>query len=365
VISGLGYLGAVTKITYGLLERENKDERIAVQTKVQKIKGFDVLARELVEATREMYKQESDINDPTKHDAIYSALDLPKRGTKEEALLFRSTVKPRPTFIWGRRLILYRPKFVFRILVEFMMRRPRLARAWWWLFYRTVRCRKAYMNKLSDYTFFMDGNARAKKVGAFLGLKMQTIQQTFVVPFDPKAENWDAPKSTLTEWIRRAHEVFREQGLEPTLSDVLFLPEDEVFYMSATTHLAGFAASFAFETSNEQKQASIKAAFQQLADELWGDFQGRVYLVKNVHASQATLRDMYGQNALDFISLKSKLDPHCIFRNEFLDRTFGGLLKCDGDAAAEAGEEERLEATGRFRRAPEEERAPARERSEQ
>jgi decaprenylphospho-beta-D-ribofuranose 2-oxidase len=297
------------------------------------------------------------------HDAVYSALYLPRKGQKQEALLFKSTIKPRPRRLWGRQLLLYKPKALYRIVVEFMMRRPLLARFWWWLFYRTANPDKPYMNKLADYTFFMDGNARAKKVGAALGFKMQTIQQTFVVPFDPKAEKWDAAAKSLADWIEHVHGVFKAHDVEPTLSDILFLPEDELFYMSATTELAGFAASFAFETSNADKKARIDAAFRQLAKDLWSDFKGRVYLVKNVHADQPTLRDMYGQNALDFFSVKRDLDPHCVFLNGFLERNFSDMLQCDGAAAPAAVEEEELpEPTRRFRR--EEERARAGEREQ-
>jgi decaprenylphospho-beta-D-ribofuranose 2-oxidase len=362
VISGLGYLGAVTQITHELLPLKPQDQRIAVETRVQKIAGFAALADALVDTTQEMYRQISDPNDPRMHDAVYSALSLPRKGDKEEALVFRSTIKPRPRRLWGRQLLLYKPKAIFRIVVEFMMRRPLLSRLCWWVFYHTVNTDKHYMNKLADYTFFMDGNTRAKKVGAALGFKMRTIQQTFVVPFDPKAENWNAAKDSLKEWITHVRKVFRKHNLEPTLADVLFLPEDELFFMSATTELAGFAASFAFETSNEEKLARIKEAFRELSDDLRTDFKGRVYLVKNVHAHKDTLTTMYGQNALDFFRLKRDLDPHCIFRNEFLDRTFSDLLQCDGRAAAEAAEEERREPTRRFRR--EEEREPAGEREQ-
>jgi decaprenylphospho-beta-D-ribofuranose 2-oxidase len=311
-----------------------------------------------------MYSQDPDPNDPTKPDAIYSALYAPKRGPKRQALLFRSTIKPRPDRGRMRRFLLFRPKLIWRIPVEWMMRRPLLCRAWWWIFMRTTDDKKPYMNQLDGYTFFMDGNTRAKKLGNRFWFKMQNIQQTFVVPFDPKEEDWGEATDALTRWLEHAYQVFQKHKVAPTLSDVLFLPEDKLFLMSATTDLAGFASSFSFETSSRRRLAKVKEAFRELSDDLLANFEGRVYLVKNVHASQATLRQMYGDNALDFVRLKRDLDPHCIFHNEFLERTFGELLKGDGYGGPELAEEERGAVTGRFRRAPAEEREPARERPE-
>jgi len=61
---------------------------------------------------------------------------------------------------------------------------------------------------------------------------------------------------------------------------------------------------------------------------LWDQLQGRVYLVKNVYADPETLYEMYGANADEFLRLKRRLDPRCILRNHFLDRTFGDRLDC-------------------------------------
>ena len=36
---------------------------------------------------------------------------------------------------------------------------------------------------------------------------------------------------------------------------------------------------------------------------------------------------MYGERATDFVNLKRELDPDGILRNDFLERTFGELLR--------------------------------------
>ena len=84
--------------------------------------------------------------------------------------------------------------------------------------------------------------------------------------------------------------------------------------------------SYAFETGDRDELRRVEAAFRELADTLWAQFRGRVYLVKNVCADPATLAAMYGDNARAFFALKRELDPGCVLRNEFLERTFGDLL---------------------------------------
>ncbi len=116
-----------------------------------------------------MHDEDSDPNDPTKHDAIYSALYTTKRG-KQQALLFNSTIttstnrRPRDAAV--------RPGLLWRIPIEWtdakaasvqdvvVGLRPHLTNPG-----------KTYFNELEGYTFFMDGNARAKRIGKSLGVQ--------------------------------------------------------------------------------------------------------------------------------------------------------------------------------------------------
>ena len=164
----------------------------------------------------------------------------------------------------------------------------------------------------------MDGNARAKQKWPFGTLK--TVQQTFVVPSDLQG---DEAGDSLTRWLEETRRFFADRNLEPTLLDVLWLPRDLPFLMSATSDMAGFAVSYAFETSNPDKIERVKEAFTELSDILWRQYGGRVYLVKNVSVRQSTLAEMYGDNAYEFFALKRELDPGRMLRNEFLERTFG------------------------------------------
>jgi len=323
-IGGLGYLGAVVSITYCVLPVGGADDEIAVRTIVRKFHTFAELAEDLVPTARQTCEEEPDPDDPVKLDAIWSALDTRGDGT-EQALFFTSTyARTRER----RRMVLHRPRLLLRVLVEWLMRVPFISKLLWRFYFRFMfRDGEEYLDDLEGFAFFMDGNARAKRIGKSLGFKMRNAQQTFVVPSDPGAAGgWDKAKDDLVEWLGFAHRFLLDRGLAPTLHDTLFLPRDLPFLLSASADLPGFAVSYAFETSNQRRLERIEEAFRDLADILWERFGGRVYLVKNVFARPETLAQMYGDHAVEFFQLKRELDPETILRNDFLERTFGDLL---------------------------------------
>jgi decaprenylphospho-beta-D-ribofuranose 2-oxidase len=324
VIGGLGYLGAVVGITYRVLSVGAAGGGIGVRTVVRKYDTFRDLAADLVPTARRTYLEDSDPADPEKLDAIWSALDTRGDGT-QSALFFTSTFT---TTSERHRMPLHRPRLALRVVVEWLMRVSFISKILWRIYFRFLyHDGDEFIDDLEGFTFFMDGNVRAKQIAKRLGFSMRNAQQTFVVPSDPGAEGgWDRAKDDLVEWLEYAHRFLLERNLTPTLNDVLFLPRDLPFLLSASADMPGFAVSYAFETSNRKTLERVKEAFDELADVLWENFQGRVYLVKNVFAKGPTLGAMYGDHAVEFFRLKGELDPSGILRDDFLDRTFGDLL---------------------------------------
>lgn len=318
-IGGFGYLGAIVSITYRLLAVGQTGGQIGVRTLAHTYQGSDRLVRDLLPATEQTYSEESDPNDPEKLDAIWSA-QVPGRGGRRRLFMFTSAFTPNPD---RRRLILHRPKFLLRVPYEWLMRVGWTSRILWWLNFR-IGLHGEYIDDLEGFSFFMDGNARAKRAGKRFGFPMRNIQQTFVVPFDPDhGRGWQAGHDALRDWLDASQRLLDERGLTPTLQDVLFLPGDEPFLLSSTAGGPGFAASYAFETSRRPTLRKVSEAFSDLSDLLWERFGGRVHLVKNVVASQRTLAEMYGASAERYFDLKRELDPAGILRNDFLERTFG------------------------------------------
>ena len=173
------------------------------------------------------------------------------------ALFFESSVAPnRAPRRFGRgQMFLNRPKLIRRIPVEWLLRIQRFCefglRVYGWGLSRGKKRQKRYLDDVEGFTFFMDGNARAKRLGKRFFFKMQTIQQTFVVPSEDRPDQ-DSKKALLS-WLRETHKEFRDRGLRPTMWDVLWLPKDEGFLLSASTDTAGYAVSCAFETSNGEE----------------------------------------------------------------------------------------------------------------
>ncbi len=325
-IGGFGYLGAVVAITYRVLPVGQTEGRIGVRTIVRKYHSVQNLAQDLVPDVAGAIDAEPDPADPTKLDAIWSAL-YTRVGGGQSALLFTSdftTAKQR------RRMSLHRPRLWIRVPVEWIARVPFLHSV---LFRWGCRLlfvdREEYIDDLEGYTFFMDGNVRAKEVARRLGFTLRTVQQTFVVPSDPTTRGWESVKNDLVQWLDDTQTFFRERELKPTLYDVVFIPKDHPFLLSSHATEAGFAVSYAFETSRRRTIARAQTAFTDLADVLWQKFGGRVYLVKNVYARRGTLAEMYGENAAKFFRLKRELDPECVLCNAFLERTFGDLLRAE------------------------------------
>jgi decaprenylphospho-beta-D-ribofuranose 2-oxidase len=322
-IGGFGYLGAVVSITYRLLRvGASEDGRIGVRTYARTYEGFEHLLGDLLPATEQTYVEDSDPNDPQKLDAIWSGL-VTTRGGRQQTFLFTAAFTPDSK---RHKLILHRPKLLIRIPYEWLLRVGWTARILWSLAFRIGFSKDEYIDDLEGFTFFMDGNARAKRIGKWFGFPMRNIQQTFVLPFDPNGgHGWQAGHDALFDWLGRVTRLFDERGLTPTLQDVLFLPADEPFLLSSSSAGPGFAVSYAFETSKRSTLEAARQAFTELADMLWKDFGGRVHLVKNVVASQATLADMYRDGAERFFALKGELDPSWVLRNDFLERTLGDL----------------------------------------
>ena len=276
-------------------------------------------------------REEADARDPEKLDAIWCALSTRGKGDRS-VLWFTSAFEGTNE---RRRMLLHRPRLLLRLPVEWLMRVSWISKLMWPVFFRLYGEGSVYHDDLAGYTFFMDGNARAKRIGQRLGFSMRNIQQTFIVPLDPHpAAGERSPEGQLVAWLEHAHDLLLERKLTPTMNDVLFLPPDRPFALSASYGLAGFAVSYAFETSSERTLERARDAFTDLSDHLWEQFGGRVHLVKNVCARRETLWAMYGDHAGEFFRLKRELDPDGVLDNDFLARNFGAPPEGGAPAAA-------------------------------
>ena len=231
VIGGLGYLGAVVEITYHhLLQPCEPGGRIAVRTQVHRFDTFDDLAERLLPRTRRM-REEADARDPEKLDAIWCALNT--RGTGDRSVLwftsaFESTNERRP-------MLLHRPRLLVRLPVEWLMRVSWISKLMWPVFFRLYGEGSSTTTISRVTRSSWTAMSRAKRIGQRLGFRMRSIQQTFIVPLGPHpAVGERTPEQQLVAWLEHAHELLLERKLTPTMNDVLFLPRDYPFALSAS-----------------------------------------------------------------------------------------------------------------------------------
>ena len=333
-IGGLGFVGAVYEITYELVrvcDPPVPARGFGVKTTLRKYKDYAHLAEHLVAKAQTMCDADPvgpgrALADDPADQAIYSALIRQRLNARRQSAVVLSSTYTTETK--RRGLVIHKPDGTLRFVCELILR----TRMDWLLtlavYHLFLHPRKPYFDDLRDFTFFMDGNARVKKWGLKRGRRMPTVQQTFIVPFDPTAPHAggeDERCGTLARWLDESNELMRRRGVRPTFSDILFVNDTRHFGLSANAGKAGFAVSYAFETSDEDRLRRIRRVLAELADKLAEQYDGRVYLVKNVYASQHTLANMYDETVIEFLKIKRELDPKRLLENDFLDRTFGRL----------------------------------------
>jgi decaprenylphospho-beta-D-ribofuranose 2-oxidase len=311
-IGGLGYLGAVTSITYELHHVGQTNGRIGVESFVFDYTTFGELATELVPLVRSAAAKE-----PGAPQSVFSALSA--HGGKQKAMIIHSRYTTSPD---RNRMPCHEPYTTLRLITEFLLRVSWLTGWAWDLFYRLLKEKTRYVDDLDGFTFMMDGTVRAKDIATSLGFAWKSIQQTFIIPAQSDVHEWESADQRLLGFLTACDARFQAAKVEATMMDVLFIPRDDNFLMSASNGMAGFAVSFAFETNSERRLATIVKCFEELSETCF-EAGGRVYLVKNVRAPKATLAKMYGSRLKDFLALKALVDPGRILSNAFLERNFG------------------------------------------
>jgi decaprenylphospho-beta-D-ribofuranose 2-oxidase len=294
-LGGFGYFGAVTEITYDLLD-VGKPVRIkTVVTRRPDTRELhsSLLAPDRPEATRTTYSVFAITNDRVRTMYCHS------QYSNDEKL---SPMMP------------HRPELHSRVLTELLVQwLPAVGQLFWNYAYDVyIRMNDTYVDATHGYMFFMDGNVRAKALGKKLGMRFRAIQQTFVIPLD---------EARLNDFISACVRTMKEAGTPPAMIDALCLPEDEGFLLSSTRALPGYAVSIAFESLNDEKIARVTRCLEELSN-ICGAMGGRVHLTKNVLARPDDVRAMYAGVLESFFAVKAKYDPHAIVSSGFIEELF-------------------------------------------
>ncbi len=208
----------------------------------------------------------------------------------------------------------HRPMINGRLITEFLVQWiPAMGQLFWRYAYHVyVRMNDTYIDPTPDYTFFMDGNVRAKRLGRKIGMRFRAIQQTYVIPLS---------EQLLNDFLKACIQGMKAAGAPPAMIDALCLPADEGFLLSSSRGMSGYAVSIAFASLSDAKIKNITQCLEQLTT-LCREMGGRIHLTKNVFARPEDVQAMYADVLPALFATKDKYDPEGLIGNCFLERLF-------------------------------------------
>lgn len=296
-IGGLGWIGAVTSVTYRLQRAPGASW---VETETEIVDGAERIVEGLTVQGIGPDWQGS-----------YAPVIF--QYGRMRAIVCRSRYpKPGAPRV-KKRMILFQPWSLRRIPFELTaLLTPWTNRFLWLLaFGPYYNLFKRFGDPLHDYTFFMDGHGETKRILRKLGLRVYAFQQAYVLPV-----------GEFDRFLTQARAIWREAGLEPSMVDVIFLPkEQDPFLLSATHDREGIAFTITYESLSLERMGRTAEVLRKFA-RLCRTLGGRVQLNKNVFCDIEDLEAMYGPRLDAFFEVKRRTDPHFLLRNEFLERLF-------------------------------------------
>jgi decaprenylphospho-beta-D-ribofuranose 2-oxidase len=300
-IGGFGYFGAVVAITYDLL-----------------YVGIPARVRTQVTLKPHHYDLHADLlppRDMPPTQTVYSAFAV--SGDRLKVMYCHTRYSNDSRLV---PMMPHRPMINGRLFTEFMVQWiPAVGQLFWnYAYHVYIRLNDTYVDPTHDYTFFMDGNVRAKRLGKRLGMRFRAIQQTFVLPLS---------EQVLNDFLAACVSGMKAAGTPPAMIDALCLPADGDFLLSSTRGRGGYAVSIAFESLTDAKIKRITHCLEQLTG-LCREMGGRIHLTKNVLARPADVQAMYADVIDTLYSVKEKYDPDYLLASSFIEH----LLGRDGDS---------------------------------
>jgi FAD/FMN-containing dehydrogenase len=291
VISGFGYFGLLTRAKFELLEIGGKRR---MHTEIDRFEGLDGFVEGLIDRSF----------NPADNDAVSSVFSLaePQRGA-----VIKSRYTDEPL---GNPFFLHEPYAWYRVLAEPLFMSSRLANAICHASYVHVFGKGPFIDDLRGYTFCMEGNERLKAAGDRFGVRMCSLQHSYIIPAE-----------SVRFFLDEATRIFRANNIYPALLDALYRPADD-YLLSSSNGLPGFCVTFTFEGVTGSELERIHASFLELNDACIS-VGGRLHLTKNVYGTREQLRTMYGHAASELARLKALHDPKNVLKNDFFARVFG------------------------------------------
>jgi decaprenylphospho-beta-D-ribofuranose 2-oxidase len=302
VIAGLGLLGFITRIKYQLFYI-GYPFKIAVTGKIYTdIK--DIETRFDIRASAE-FKTVDDLG--SQGSMFYFDGNTPKFGVYNRHYV--RIKKPQwhfsPYFLLGiftMFVVRYFPKYANHQLTKdetLPIHKKRLLKG----------SEKVYRGTIwadADYYY-------QKTLGKFfgwLGKKPMLYQNSYFIP-----NTGNLP----TLFTQQVCELLVKYNLLFGMFDVMYIPKDEPFVLSASRYTDGFYINTTFfDKVNECDLMKFYAELNQLCD----DMGGKMNLVKNLFIEPWYLEKMYGKEIQEMLELKKITDPGNLIQSNFFKQKF-------------------------------------------
>lgn len=157
-----------------------------------------------------------------------------------------------------------------------------------------------------------------KTMGWFIGLfgkKPKLYQNSYFIPNEG---------TKATEFTKKVCDLLLAYNLHFGMFDIMYIPKDEPFVLSASRYTDGFYINTTFfDKINENDLMKFYSELNDLCLEMGG----KMNLVKNLFISTGHLEKMYGKEIGEMIELKKKTDPDNLIQSNFFKEKFSSYFR--------------------------------------
>lgn len=170
------------------------------------------------------------------------------------------------------------------------------------------------LNAIHSGTFWADPDYYWTKYCSpyfkLFGYQSQLYQMTHFIPMGA---------DKVSVFTQKVYELLSEYQLKFCMFDIMYVPKDEPFVLSASRYTDGFYVNTTFM---DYVDRATLFAFYKILNELCLQMQGKIYLAKNLFADTDLLEKMHAAELQEFADLKQQYDPDNCLRSTFFETHF-------------------------------------------
>ncbi|MDX2195781.1 MAG: FAD-binding protein [Cytophagales bacterium] len=142
------------------------------------------------------------------------------------------------------------------------------------------------------------------------GYKSKLYQNSYFIPLKGMQ---------VTAFVQQVCTLLQKYNLATAMFDVMYIPKDEPFILSASRYTDGFYVNTTFfDTTNVPNLMQFYSELNVICRQM----DGKINLVKNIFIDNALLQDMYKQEVNELFELKKITDPEGLIASNFFKEYF-------------------------------------------